>query len=341
MRILIVKTTSLGDIIHTFPALTDALKAFPDLTVDWVVEKPFMNVVSWHPAVRRAIPVSVRQWRKKPFCRETLTAIWELIKSLRAEKYDYIIDAQGLIKSAVIARFAQGERLGFDKNCARESLASYLYQGKISVDKTAHAVVRIRQLFAMGLGYAPEQAIDYGMTKIPAGQRLDNPTVLLLHGTTWRTKHWPDIYWKQLATLLTEKNIDVKCVWGNEAEKKRAEFICEGLSRAQVMPKLTLDEVASFIQGMHAVVAVDTGLGHLSEALHIPTVSLYGPTDPARTGTVGGHEIYMVGNLPCQPCLKTTCAISDMTSPTDPPCMGQLTPEKVRDTLEQYIKGST
>jgi heptosyltransferase-1 len=341
MRILIVKTTSLGDIIHTFPALTDALKAFPDLTVDWVVEKPFMSVVSWHPAVRRAIPVSVRQWRKNPFSRETLKAVWELIKTLRAEQYDYIIDAQGLIKSAVIARFAQGERIGFDADCARESLASYLYQGKISVDKKAHAVSRIRQLFAMGLGYDPEQSIDYGMSKIPPAQHFSNPTVLLLHGTTWRTKHWPDIYWKQLAKLLNEKNIDVKCVWGNDAEKKRAEFICEGLLHAQVMPKLSLDEVASLIQGVKAAVAVDTGLGHLSEALQIPTISLYGPTDPARTGTVGGREIHLYGNLPCRPCLKTTCSISDMTAPTDPPCLGQITPETVRDILEQTIKGST
>lgn len=339
MRILIVKTTSLGDIIHTFPALTDAQKAFPDLKVDWVVEKPFVGVLSWHPAVGRAIPVAIRQWRKNPFSKETLFAVRDLIKQLRAEKYDYIIDAQGLIKSAVIARFARGEHLGFDAECARESLAALLYQGKISVDKTAHAVTRIRQLFAKALGYDPAPAIDYGLSKIPAAQTFDNPTVLLLHGTTWRTKHWPDIYWKQLAFLLTQNNIDVKCVWGNDAEKKRAEFICQDLPRAQVMPKLSLDEVASLIQGVKAVVAVDTGLGHLSEALNIPTVSLYGPTDPGRTGTVGGHEIHLHGNLPCRPCLKTTCAISDMSAPTDPPCMGQLTPEKVSETLDKYLKG--
>lgn len=338
MRILIVKTTSLGDIIHTLPALTDALKAFPDLQVDWVVEKPFASVLSWHPAVRKVIPVSIRQWRKKPFARETLEAVGGLIKALREEKYDHIIDAQGLIKSAVIARFARGERIGFDQDSARESLASYLYNSRVAVDKNIHAVTRIRQLFAMALGYDPDSKIDYGMSKIPAGQTFSNPTVLLLHGTTWPTKHWPDIYWKQLAKLLTEKNIDVKCVWGNEAEKKRADFICDGLPRAQVMPKLTLDEVASLIQGMKAVVAVDTGLGHLSEALNIPTVSLYGPSNPVRTGTVGGHEIHLYGDLPCRPCYQTTCAISDMKGPTDPPCLGQITPEKVMDNLVQYLK---
>lgn len=339
MRILLVKTTSLGDVIHAFPALTDALKAFPDLSVDWVVEKPFVDVVSWHPAVRQAIPVAIRQWRKNAFSKETLMAVRHLITQLRAQEYDYIIDAQGLIKSAIISRIAKGRRIGFDAQCAREPLAALLYQDKIAVDKTAHAVTRIRQLFAKALGYDAESAIDYGLAKIPPALSFNTPTVLLLHGTTWPTKHWPEIYWRQLAVLLTHHNIDVKCVWGNDNEKARAQMICKDLPRAQVMPKMTLNEVASLIQGMTAAVAVDTGLGHLSEALQIPTVSLYGPSHPARTGTVGGKEIHMMAHLPCQPCYKTTCAISDMKGETDPPCLGELTPEKVYAKVEQYLKG--
>lgn len=340
MRILIVKTTSLGDLIHAFPALTDALRAIPDLEVDWVVEQPFTQVVSWHPAVRHAIPVSIRQWRKNPFKSETVQAFKTFYKQLKSEEYDYIIDAQGLIKSAVIARLARStKRVGFDAECARESLASALYSHKISVDKHAHAVTRIRQLFAKALGYSLEGDIDYGMTKIPASKKLEEPTVLLLHGTTWPTKHWPESYWRELAVILTQKNISVKCVWGNETEKQRAEFICKDLPGAQVMPKMSLNEVASFMQGMHATVGVDTGLGHLSEALNIPTVSLYGPTDPARTGTVGGEEIHLMGDLPCRPCLKTSCAISDMKGKTDPPCMGQLTPERVYAAVAATLKG--
>lgn len=343
MRILLVKTTSLGDVIHAFPALTDALKAFPDLTVDWVVERPFADVVTWHPAVQRAIPVSIRQWRKQAFSKETLSAFRQFLTQLRAQSYDYIIDAQGLIKSAVISRLAKGRRVGFDASCAREPLAAYLYQDKIKVDKTAHAVTRIRQLFAMALGYDASPDIDYGLSKIPVPKTFNTPTVLLLHGTTWPTKHWPEKYWRELAVLLTNQQVDVKCVWGNETEKRRAEMICQDLSRAQVMPKMSLNEVAAFIQGMSAAVAVDTGLGHLSEALQIPTVSLYGPSDPLRTGTVGGKEIHLMAqpHLPCQPCFKTTCAISDMKGDTDPPCLGQLTPEKVAATLAQYLKGNS
>lgn len=340
MRILIVKTTSLGDVIHAFPALTDALKAFPDLSVDWVVEKPFADVVTWHPAVRRAIPVAIRQWRKKPFSNETLTAVRQLFQQLRAEKYDYIIDAQGLIKSAIISRIAKGRRIGFDAKCARESLAALLYQDKIAVDTTAHAVTRIRQLFANALGYDAEPAIDYGMSKIPAALTFSTPTVMLLHGTTWPTKHWPEMYWRRLAVLLTSQNIDVKCVWGNETERLRAEMICKDLPRAQVMPKMSLNQVASLMQGMHATVAVDTGLGHLAEALNIPTVSLYGPSNPILTGTIGGKEIHLTGEIPCRPCMKTTCAISDMTGDTDPPCLGLITPEIVHACLNQYLKGT-
>jgi heptosyltransferase-1 len=337
MRILLVKTTSLGDVIHCFPALTDALKAYPNLSVDWVVEQPFAEVVTWHPAVRRAIPVSVRQWRKNIFSSQTMAAVTSAVKQIRAEHYDYVIDAQGLIKSGLITRLAQGRRAGFDH--PRESLAALFYQDKIAVDRAAHAVTRVRQLFARTLGYEYSSSIDYGLTKIPPKIENNTQSVLLLHGTTWPTKHWPDSYWRQLAERLTAQKIPIKCLWNNDAERARAETICKDLSGAQVMPKLNLNEVAALIQGMSAVVAVDTGLGHLSEALNVPTVSLYGPSDPKKTGTVGGQAIHFMAQLPCQPCLKATCAISGMKNELDPPCMKELTPQMVYDKLAHYLKG--
>lgn len=337
MRVLIVKTTSLGDVIHTLPALTDAKRAYPDIVFDWVVEKPFAEIPTWHPAVDKVIPVAIRQWRKRPLSPDTWKAYGAFKKAVKAHKYDWVIDAQGLIKSAWLAKAAKGKRAGFSKKCAREPLANVFYNQSIDVDPDAHAIQRVRELFAKTLGYELDPAINYNLSEVPKRYTFDKPTVLLLHGTTWPTKHWPEKYWRELAEKLNENNIDVKCVWGNPQEKQRAEYICDNLSNAEVMPKLTLSEIASLIQAMSAVVAVDTGLGHMSAALHKPTLSIYGPTNPKLTGTLGENQEHIHGDIPCRPCMQERCLISDMKADDDPPCLGQIHPELIFKQLQQVL----
>ncbi|OKA25602.1 lipopolysaccharide heptosyltransferase I [Pseudomonas versuta] len=347
MRVLLVKTSSLGDVIHALPALTDAARAIPGITFDWVVEEGFAEIPTWHPAVGKVIPVAIRRWRKN---------IWQTIKSgewrrfkqsLRAEKYDLVIDAQGLVKSAWLTRYVNAPVAGLDKNSAREPLASRFYQRRLAVARGQHAVERLRQLFAVALGYdLPKGLGDYGLDV----ERLielprNKPYVLFLHGTTWDTKHWPEVYWRDLALRMADKGVEVRLPWGNPAEKSRAERIANGLGNAVVLPKLNLAGVARVLASASACVAVDTGLGHLAAALDVPTISLFGPTNPGLTGAYGKVQIHLASDFPCAPCLQKKCTYQPTAQDQQrfdlknewPLCFTRLNPERVASRLSTLL----
>ncbi len=285
----------MGDVIHTLPALTDAARAMPSVTFDWVVEEAFTEIPAWHPAVSQVIPVAIRRWRKDLF-NTVGSNEWKQFKiSLRKFHYDLVIDAQGLLKSAWVVRRVKAPAAGFDRYSAREPLASWFYQHKISVPKQMHAVERSRELFAHALNYSkPADKGDYGIDPHRFyGSSVEPPNVVFLHGTTRDDKHYPEPYWRRLAIMLTQAQYRVRLPWGNEVEKARAERIVAGIDNAEVLPKLNLQGVAGVLAQARAVVAVDTGLGHLSAALNIPTVSLYGSTNPALVGTYGENQIHL------------------------------------------------
>jgi heptosyltransferase-1 len=345
LRVLLIKTSSLGDVIHALPALTDAARAIPGIRFDWVVEEGFAEIPTWHPAVGEVIPVAIRRWRKN---------LWQTFKSgewqrfkrrMRDTRYDLVIDAQGLLKSAWLTRYVQAPVAGLDKASAREPVACRFYDRKVQVPRDQHAVERLRQLFAQALGYAvPGTLGDYGLDR----QRLLGacsarmPFVLFLHGTTWDTKHWPELYWRQLAERMGEQGLQVRLPWGNPAEKARAERIAEGLAHAQVLPRLNLAGVAQVLAGAQACVAVDTGIGHLAAALDVPTISLFGPTNPGLTGAYGQSQVHLAADYPgCAPCLQKKCTYQ----PTDedrrqldlkrewPVCFTRLNPQRVASQL--------
>jgi len=296
MRVLIIKTSSLGDVIHTLPALTDAARYFPDIQFDWVVENGFSQVPGWHAKVDKIIPVSLRRWRKQPLKARKSGEWAEFKNDIGATDYDAVIDAQGLLKSAVLCRYAKGPRFGLDKNSAREPLASRFYHHKISVPKGQHAVERTRQLFAASLGYQlPESLGEY---QIDRGRLPQNPHsgdyLLFCHGTTWATKHWPDPYWLELAKQLSATGLKILLPWGNDVERQRAEQIAAMGSHVEVLPRSSLSELASIIAGARAVVSVDTGLAHLTAAMAVPNITLYGPTDPKLVGTYGAHQTRLI-----------------------------------------------
>lgn len=344
MRVLLIKTSSLGDVIHTLPALTDAARALPGIQFDWVVEEGFAEIPTWHPAVSKVIPVAIRRWRKN---------LWQTFKSgewhgfkkrLRDTPYDLVIDAQGLLKSAWLTRYVKAPIVGLDKDSAREPLAARFYDRSYPVARGQHAVERLRQLFAQALGYeVPAGLGDYGLDR---SRLLDAtsgaPFVLFLHGTTWATKHWPELYWRQLAERMIGQGLQVQLPWGNPAEKARAERIAQGLENAIVLPKLNLAGVAKVLAGAQACVAVDTGLGHLAAALDVPTVSLFGPTNPGLTGAYGKSQVHLAGDYPaCAPCLQKKCTYRP--TPEDqrqfnlerewPLCFTRLNPERVAGQL--------
>lgn len=347
MRVLLIKTSSLGDVIHTLPALTDAARALPGIQFDWVVEEAFAEIPRWHPAVAEVIPVAIRRWRKQPLV-TWRSGEWRAFKRrLRDQSYDLVIDAQGLLKSAWLTRYAQGPVAGLDRASAREPFASRFYDQPHSVPWGQHAVERLRQLFAAALGYpVPDSLGEYGLQLQqelePAGSQ---PYLVFLHGTTWDTKHWPELYWRQLAEQVVAQGWQVRLPWGNAAEQARAQRIAADLNGVAVLPKLNLAGVARELSGASACVAVDTGLGHLAAALDVPTLSLFGPTNPGFTGAYGARQQHLASDFSCAPCLRKRCnyqptaderARFDLTH-EQPLCFTRLNPAQVMARLQPLL----
>ena len=296
MNVCLVKTSSMGDVLHTLPALTDAQNALPDITFDWVVEENFAEIPRWHGAVKRVIPIALRRWRKQPFSTNTQQA-WKRYRTLLQEnQYDAVIDAQGLVKSAFFAtRLAKGTKYGYNRQCAREPLASFFYDRRFYVAYQQHAVERIRQLFALSLGYElPQTQGDYGIARHFTNHAVEKPYIVFIHATTRADKHWLEDEWKKTAEKLTALfDVEIRLPWGNEQEHQRAQRIANGLDKTTVLPKLTLTELADQIANAKAVISVDTGLAHLTAALDKPNITLYGATDPKLIGTYGKNQIYI------------------------------------------------
>tara|TARA_R100000049_G_scaffold5038_1_gene12960 strand:- start:68 stop:1069 length:1002 start_codon:yes stop_codon:yes gene_type:complete len=330
VRVLLVKTSSLGDVIHTLPALTDAQRAIPGIQFDWVVEEGFAEIPAWHPAVAQVIPVAIRRWRKHPL--QTLrTGEWRRFKArLRETHYDLVIDAQGLLKSAWLTRYVKAPVAGLDRDSIREPLASRFYDRRYAVPRERHALERVRQLFAQALGYSiPEMIADYGLDRSQLATPGEQPYLLFLHGTTWPSKHWPEAYWRQLAERMSEFGWAIRLPWGNAEEKARAERIAQGLPSASVLPRLNLGGVAKVVAGARACVAVDTGLGHLAAALDVPSISLYGPTLPGRVGAYGRSQVHL-------------CAPGPNAGKGDrhKPCFDGLSAEHVASELKALLRSS-
>lgn len=299
MRVLIVKTSSMGDVLHTLPALTDAAKAMPGIRFDWVVEEGFAQIPTWHPAVDKVLPVAIRRWRKNWFSAPVIAERKAFYQALRAAKYDAIIDAQGLLKSAVlVTRKALGVKHGMDWNSAREPLASFFYNQRHAIARQQHAVERTRELFSKSIQYpVPVQKGDYAIARhFLATAPVDtNSYVIFLHATTRDEKHWPETHWRELIQLMHKTGLRIKLPWGAEHEHKRALRLAEGFDHVEVLPRLTLEQVAKQIAGARAVVSVDTGLSHLTAALDRPNLTLYGPTDPGLIGGYGQNQHEIIG----------------------------------------------
>lgn len=330
MRVLLIKTSSLGDVVHTLPALTDAQRAIPGIQFDWVVEEGFAEIPAWHPAVAQVIPVAIRRWRKNLL--QTLrTGEWRRFKArLRETRYDLVIDAQGLLKSAWLTRYVKAPVAGLDRDSAREPMASRFYDRRYTVPRDQHALERVRQLFAQALGYALLQAIgDYGLDRAQLAAPGEEPYLLFLHGTTWPSKHWPEAYWRELAERMSAFGWAIRLPWGNAEEKARAERIADGIAGASVLPRLNLGGVAKVIAGARACVAVDTGLGHLAAALDVPSISLYGPTLPGRVGAYGRSQVHL-------------CATGPNAGKGNRhiPCFDDLLPERVASELKALLRSS-
>lgn len=347
-KVLIIKTSSLGDIIHTLPAVTEAKKACPHIQFDWLVDESFQEIPTWHPAINRVISIPLRRWRKQWFKAWFQGELKKVLQKIREESYDLIIDAQGLLKSALLALCCRGKSIGLSFSSAREPLASVLYQQTIIVPnyRKAHAILRTRILFAKIFGYpAPEaltgfkQDIDYGLEQLDFSTSqltIKKPYCVFLHGTTWASKFWPESYWIQLSAALKELGFEIQLPWGNRTEYLAAERIKAGSSHVHILPSLTLTELTPVLALATAVVSVDTGLGHLSAALGVPTIALFGSTDPILTSPIGRHQETLSAVFPCAPCLRRTCTYIGEKN-IDPPCYLSLSPSRVVQTMRKLL----
>ncbi|AFP85422.1 lipopolysaccharide heptosyltransferase I [secondary endosymbiont of Heteropsylla cubana] len=302
MQVLIVKISSMGDILHTLPALTDASHVMPWASYDWVVEENFSEIPKWHPAVRRVISIANRRWRRSWFSKNTRQERYNFKNKIQSNHYDVIIDAQGLIKSAAfITHIAFGEKHGMDYKSAREGLASIFYHKRHSIKKQQHAIKRIRQLFSSSLNYPlPNTPIDYAISKQFTTKCDEKAYIIFLHSTTRFSKHWPEKNWRSLIKIISDAGYRIKLPWGTIHERFRAQRLIEGVISANVLPFLSLTELAAQLANAEAIVSVDTGLSHLAGALNCPNLTLYGPTDPRLIGSYGRYQKSLIaedGNM--------------------------------------------
>ncbi|WP_142810209.1 lipopolysaccharide heptosyltransferase I [Tepidiphilus olei] len=305
-RLLLIKTSSLGDVVHNLPILADIRTHYPDMRFDWVVEESFVDIPALHPAVDQVLPVAIRRWRRDLFSAATWREIATFRRQLRASCYDLVLDSQGLLKSALIALLARGEKHGYDRRSIREPVASLFYGHRHAVSRTLHAVTRNRLLAATALGYPPPStAPDYGIRAPQQPLPLELPAryVVALHASSRDSKLWPKEHWVELGRTLAATGSPLVLPWGNARERDRAEAIAAQVPHALVLPRLRLAQLATLLSGAWAVVGVDTGLVHLAAALGVPTVALYTDTDPQRTGVLPGRaqsaiNLGSIGQIP-------------------------------------------
>jgi heptosyltransferase I len=294
--VLFVKTSSLGDVIHHMPALTEARAQRPGVRFAWVVEETFAPLVRLHPAVDEVIPVASRRWRRSLLAPSTWREMAEFRRALRARTYDAIIDTQGLIRSALIVRAARGRRHGYDANSVRERAASLFYDVQHSVARGQHAIVRNRALTGLALGYRPEGPPDYGLNRSALSPASGARYAVLLHATAERDKEWPVEHWVALGQALRARNLRLVLPWGNAREQERSRAIAAAVPNSEVPDLAPLDAVARLIAGAALVVGVDTGLLHLAGALGVPLVAIFLGSEPDLTGPVGQGPIAVLGS---------------------------------------------
>ena len=329
----------MGDVVHTLPALTDAARAIPAIRFDWAVDESFADIPAWHSSVKNVFPVALRRWRAGLTSAAGRSEVQDFMKDFRHEGYDAIVDLQGEFKSAFVARLARGQRYGYDGASAREWGAQLVYINRLSVPKGTHSMARMRRLLAQALEYSYDpDLVDYGIRRdrLPSSaMRIGQPYVVFIHSTSWASKNWPEQYWRELAERVVAAGFSIVLPWGSDAEHERSERISEGLANVVVLPRLSISEKASIIGGAAATVGLDTGLSHIAAALAIPSVTLYGATDPNMCGTIGANQIRITSEFECVNCHETVCSFTK--SNFKPACFESVEPALVWRQLEELL----
>jgi len=301
--VLVVRPSSLGDVVHALALVSDVERHCPEFAVDWVAEEAYAPLVRLDPRIRRVIPLALRRWRRTPLARETRREFAVFRADLRRDSYCAILDLQEQIKGAVVARMARGLRHGFDRASIREPVASLLDDVHHRVARELHFLDRCRALAGAALGYAAEGSPLWRISTPPDAAAMPAcPYVIAFHATSRSDKLWPEESWRHLLAHLASAGFAVLLPSGNADEAARSRRIAQGSDKSIALGAQTVPELASLIRHAHLAVGVDTGLTHLAAALGTPTVSLFTSTDPARAGVarIGAHarDLGGKGNVP-------------------------------------------
>jgi heptosyltransferase-1 len=311
VRILIVKLSSLGDVVHAMPAVQDIRAALPDARIDWVVERAFAPLAGRCEGVQGVIGCELRRWRKSPLASQT-RAEWRAFRDeLRSQAYDAIIDLQGLTKSALVARVARvtgaGRRFALanqTEGSSYESPTRWVADVAVRIEPHVHAVERSRVLCARALGYeVPKAALRFGLrtSDASAGVGQDN-CVALVHGTSRDDKLWPEAHWRELGQRLIEAGFTLGLPHGSDAERERGERLAQALGAgAQAWPRLDLGSLTDRLAGCAGVIGVDSGLSHIAVALDLPHVQIYNFDTAWRTGPLAQGRQQSVYAQPAPP----------------------------------------
>lgn len=313
--ILFIKTSSLGDVIHHMPAVSDARRHYPQAQIGWVVEEAFAPLVRLNCAVNTIIPVASRRWRAAPFRGETWREIGAFRRAMRAQPHETVIDAQGLLRSGLVTWLADGHKHGYDRASVRERAASWFYDVHHSVDRALHAIVRNRMLAGRALGYTPDGPPDFGLDRASLMNGAPAREVVLLHATARPEKEWPAANWVELGQSLAARGYTIMLPWGGEAERRRSAEIAAAVPNAIVPALQPLDQVARTIARASLVVGVDTGLLHLAAALGVPLAAIFVGTEPGQHGPLGSGKIEIAGTLGAMPSVSDVRAAVERIAP--------------------------
>ncbi|MBP1314819.1 lipopolysaccharide heptosyltransferase I [Herbaspirillum huttiense F1] len=311
MNILIVRVSSLGDVVHNMPMVADIHRHFPAAQIDWAVEEGYTSLVGLNPHVRKIIPIALRRWRKTLFSAATRAEIGAFRRELQAERYDLVFDTQGLLKTSVVMRMArlapQGRRIGLanaTEGSGYEPISRIFHDQSIPVGLRTHAVTRARLVAAAALGYQLDGQPDFALQP-PEPARWawmpEQPYVVFFHGTARAAKQWPQAQWIKLGQALAARGLQILLPWGSAREQEAARQLAAGIPGATVLPALPMMQAVALVQQARLVVGLDTGLTHIAAAYGKPTIELY--CDSPRWKTEGNWSpaIINLGDLGAPP----------------------------------------
>lgn len=276
-KIAIVRLSALGDIVNSAVVLQFIKKVYPNIQIDWITEEVFVPILKHNPEIDTIYPVNIKKIKKS----KNFSLLKNLISELRSlDQYDLVIDMQGLIKSAIVARIISNKTHGFDKNSTRESLASLFYKTSSHIAYEENVVKRNCFVVADALGFEITDAMlleKQAVFPIVHDYELmsDKKNIAFVIGASWPSKIYPKELVAKVCNSLKEQ---VYIIWGNEQEKSEAQWICEHSQYATLAPKMQLDELVSFISNTDLLIGNDTGPTHIAWAQNIPSITLLGPT---------------------------------------------------------------